>query len=73
MGGTLRSPYFSQGGALCWLMPELYKGQRREAGLCPRVFPRPGSVIGHYGEGSELAQPGLVLPLPLLVGAARLV
>lgn len=45
----------------------------REAGLCSRVFPRPGSVIRHDGEGSELAQPGLVLPLPLLVRAAGLV
>lgn len=31
------------------------------------------TVIGHNGGLSELAQPGLVLPLPLLVRAAGLV
>lgn len=32
-----------------------------------------GSVISHNREGSELAQSGLVLPLPLLVRVAWLV
>lgn len=31
------------------------------------------SVIGHNGEGPELTEFGLVLPLPLLIGVAWLV
>lgn len=31
------------------------------------------SVIGHNGEGPELTEFGLILPLPLLIGVAWLV
>lgn len=42
--------------------------------MYPRSLPTwQDSVISHDREGSELAQFGFILPLPLLIGVARLV
>lgn len=53
--------------------PNLPALLRAEVACVPGVREGLSLVISHDGEGSELAQFGLILPLPLLVRVAWLI